>query len=87
MVVAHTVGENFSDWVTLRSTASTFPRRHRLLARPRGTRRLQLYRALGPAGDPFPFDYNQVRYDRLLFVYAGPTATGTLDLEIEVHEW
>ena len=86
MVVAHTVGDNFSDRVSLRSTASTFPVGTGF-SLAHGAPEFQLYRALGPAGDPFPFDYTQVRYDRLLFVYAGPTATGTLDLEIEVHDW
>lgn len=85
MVVAHRVGDDFSDWVTLRPTASTFPTGTGF-SLAHGAPELSLYRAFGMVGDPFPLSYNQVRGEQLLFVYAGPTATGTLDLEIEVQD-
>jgi hypothetical protein len=86
MVVAHQAGARFSDRVTLRSTSATFaPGTGYLLAT--GAPESSLYRSLGMAGDPFPLDYSQVRGPQLLFVYAGPTATGTLELEIELNEY
>ena len=86
MVVAHDAGRSFSDRVTLRATGSTFAS-GTAFALAHGAPDASLFRAFGPSGDPFPFSYGQVRGPQLLFVYAGPSATGTIDLEIELQEY
>ena len=86
MVVAHDAGRRFSDQVSLRATASTFPAGTGL-SLAHGAPGASTFRSFGMAGDPLPFTYSQVRGPQLLFLYAGPTATGTLDLEIELREW
>jgi hypothetical protein len=85
MVVAHEAGRSFSDRLTLTATASGFPVGSGF-ALAHGAPDASLFRAFGMAGDPFPITYSQVRGPQLLFVYAGPTATGTLELQLELRE-
>ena len=66
MVVAHDAGRRFSDQVSLRATASTFPAGTGL-SLAHGAPGASTFRSFGTAGDPLPFTYSQVRGPQLLF--------------------